>query len=30
MMLVSPATKKAQIDALVARFDAILTDLCKA
>jgi glutamate-1-semialdehyde 2,1-aminomutase len=30
MMLVSPATKKAQIDHLVTSFDAILTDLFKA
>ncbi|MCB6179639.1 aspartate aminotransferase family protein [Rhodobacter sp. Har01] len=28
MMLVSPATKKAQIDRLIASFDEILTDLC--
>lgn len=30
MMLVSPATKKAQVDRLLTRFDAILTDLFKA
>ncbi|MES2916376.1 MAG: aspartate aminotransferase family protein [Pseudomonadota bacterium] len=30
MMLVSPATKKAQVDRLLANFDAILTDLFKA
>lgn len=29
MMLVSPATKKRQIDRLIARFDAVLTDLFK-
>jgi glutamate-1-semialdehyde 2,1-aminomutase len=28
MMLVSPATKKRQVDRLVAAFDEILTDLC--
>ena len=30
MMLVSPATKKAQVDRLIANFDTILTDLFKA
>ena len=30
MMLVSPATKKAQVDRLIANFDAILTELFKA
>lgn len=30
MMLVSPVTKKAQVDRLVASFDAILTTLFKA
>ncbi len=30
MMLISPATKKAQVDRLIASFDAILTDLFKA
>jgi glutamate-1-semialdehyde 2,1-aminomutase len=30
MMLVSPATKKGQVDRLIASFDAILTDLLKA
>lgn len=30
MMLVSPATRKAQIDRLILNFDAILTDLFKA
>jgi glutamate-1-semialdehyde 2,1-aminomutase len=29
MMLVSPATKKAQVDRLIASFDALLTDLFK-
>ena len=27
MMLISPATKKAQVDRLLASFDAILTEL---
>ncbi len=30
MMLVSPATRKAQVDRLIANFDTILTDLFKA
>ncbi len=30
MMLISPATKKGQVDHLIANFDAILTDLFKA
>jgi glutamate-1-semialdehyde 2,1-aminomutase len=30
MMLISPATKKAQVDRLIASFDAILSDLFKA
>ncbi len=30
MMLISPATRKAQVDRLIANFDAILSDLCKA
>ena len=30
MMLISPATKKAQVDRLIASFDAILTDLLQA
>jgi glutamate-1-semialdehyde 2,1-aminomutase len=30
MMLISPATRKAQVDRLIASFDAILTDLSKA
>lgn len=30
MMLISPATKKAQVDRLIASFDAILTELFKA
>jgi len=30
MMLISPATKKAQVDRLIASFDAILSDLLKA
>ena len=30
MMLISPATRKAQVDRLIASFDAILSDLCKA
>lgn len=30
MMLISPATKKAQVDRLIANFDAILTQLFKA
>jgi glutamate-1-semialdehyde 2,1-aminomutase len=30
MMLISPATRKGQVDRLVANFDTILTDLCKA
>ncbi|MFM7335542.1 MAG: aspartate aminotransferase family protein, partial [Tabrizicola sp.] len=30
MMLISPATKKAQVDRLIANFDTILTDLFKA
>ncbi|MBL9051156.1 MAG: aspartate aminotransferase family protein [Tabrizicola sp.] len=30
MMLISPATKKGQVDRLVANFDTILTDLFKA
>jgi hypothetical protein len=27
MMLISPATKKAQVDRLIASFDAILSEL---
>jgi hypothetical protein len=30
MMLISPATKKSQVDHLIANFDAILTELFKA
>jgi glutamate-1-semialdehyde 2,1-aminomutase len=30
MMLISPVTRKAQVDRLIASFDAILTDLLKA
>ena len=30
MMLISPATKKAQVDRLIASFDAILSDLFQA
>jgi len=30
MMLISPATKRAQVDRLIANFTAILSDLCKA
>ena len=30
MMLVSPATRKAQVDRLIANFNAVLTDLLKA
>lgn len=30
MMLISPATKKAQVDRLIASFDTLLTDLFKA
>jgi hypothetical protein len=30
MMLISPATKKAQVDRLTASFDAILTHLFQA
>jgi glutamate-1-semialdehyde 2,1-aminomutase len=30
MMLISPATRKAQVDRLTANFDTILSDLCKA
>jgi glutamate-1-semialdehyde 2,1-aminomutase len=30
MMLISPATKKAQVDHLIANFDAIMTELFKA
>jgi len=30
MMLISPATKKRQVDRLIDNFDAILSDLCKA
>jgi glutamate-1-semialdehyde 2,1-aminomutase len=30
MMLISPATKKAQVDRLIASFDTILSDLFKA
>jgi glutamate-1-semialdehyde 2,1-aminomutase len=29
MMLISPATRKAQVDRLIANFDAVLTDLCQ-
>jgi glutamate-1-semialdehyde 2,1-aminomutase len=30
MMLISPATRKAQVDRLIKNFETILTDLCKA
>jgi glutamate-1-semialdehyde 2,1-aminomutase len=30
MMLISPATRKGQVDRLISNFDTILTDLCKA
>jgi hypothetical protein len=30
MMLISPATSKAQVDRLVANFNALMTDLLEA